>query len=114
MQCGQAGTGHPRRRGRCGTCSRSRWGGRPPRKSTSWWAGVVRERVDGGGMELWHCEHRHATEREALGCSVEWAKAKAAQDLAEYQPPPSLSVLRDAVELELGMPVEFRDPWDPK
>lgn len=87
-------------------------GRRPPRKSTSWWAGVVHERVDGGGMELWHCGHRHAAEREALECAVEWASAKAAQELADYQPP-DLSGLRGAIGQMLGgMPVVFDDPLD--
>jgi hypothetical protein len=88
------------------------WGRRPPRKSTTWWAGVVHELVDGGGMELWHCDHRHRGEQEALDCAVEWARAKAAAELAAYQPPPGASELRAAVERDLGMPVEFRDPYE--
>lgn len=87
------------------------WGRRPPRKSTSWWAGVVHERADGGGMELWHCEHRHATEREALDCAVNWAKTKAAGELAACQPP-DLSGLRSSIEQQFGMPFVWGDPWE--
>jgi len=87
------------------------WGRRPPRKSTTWWVGVVHER-GGGGMELWHCSHRHSTELEALDCAVGWAAAKAAQELADYQPP-DLSELRGAIGRMLGgMPVVFDDSRD--
>jgi hypothetical protein len=89
------------------------WGRRPPRKSTTWWAGVVHERVDGGGMELWSCEHRHQAEAQALACAVAWATGKARQELAAYEPPPGLPELRGAVERMFGgMPVVFDDPWD--
>jgi len=57
----------------------------------------VYERAEGGGMQLWACDHKHPDEAEALGCAV--AEAIAAR------------ALRDAVAQEFGgMPVEFRDP----
>jgi hypothetical protein len=87
------------------------WGRRPTRKSTTWWAGVVRELVDGGGMELWHCTHRHAGETEALDCAVAWAQAKGAQELAAHQPP-GIQALRDTVIAELGSMPEFGDPYE--
>jgi hypothetical protein len=87
------------------------WGRRSPRKSTTWWVGVVQELVDGGGMELWQCTQQHAGEAEALDCAVAWAQAKAAQELAAHQPP-GIQALRDAVIAELGGMLEFRDPYE--
>jgi hypothetical protein len=50
----------------------------PPRRSTTWWAGVVQELNDGWAFELWHFDHRHRGEAGVLECAAQWACAEAA------------------------------------
>jgi hypothetical protein len=84
------------------------WGRKTVKSKT--FIGRVYERVEGGGMQLWACDHKHLSQAEALDCAVAQAKVIAAQALADYRPP-DVRALRDAVAQEFGgMPVEFRDP----
>jgi hypothetical protein len=62
---------------------------RPPRKSGKV-RGVAREHVEGGGLELWHCDHDHApgvrsiqqltpAQREAAeACAGAWVREQQA------------------------------------
>jgi len=83
--------------------------GRKTARSTTF-IGRVYERADGGGMQLWACDHKHPDQVQARDCAVAEANAIATWALADYRPP-GVQALRDAVVQEFGgMPVEFRDP----
>jgi hypothetical protein len=83
-------------------------GRKTPRSTT--FIGRVYERVDGGGMQLWACDHKHPDQVQARDCAVAEANAIAARALADYRPP-DIQALRDAVAQEFGgTSAEFRDP----
>src|SRR5712691_1742784 len=84
-------------------------GGRKTAK-TKTFIGRVHERAEGGGMQLWACDHNHPDEAQALDCATAEAKAIAARALADYRPP-DVQALRDAVaEAFPGVTITFADP----
>src|SRR5260370_40887697 len=72
----------------------------PGRKtaSSTTFIGRVYERADGGGMQLWACDHKHPDQVQARDCAVAEANAISAQALADYRPSDDQD-LRDQVEL---------------
>ncbi len=83
--------------------------GRKTAKSKTF-IGRVYERADGGGMQLWACDHKHPDQAEALNCAVAEAKAIAAKTLADYRPP-DVQAPRNAVAQQFGdMPAGSRNP----
>lgn len=51
------------------------WGRKRSKAAT--FIGRVYEQVDGGGMQLWACDHKHATRAEAHACAETEATAMA-------------------------------------
>ncbi len=83
------------------------WGRKTLKAAT--FIGRVYERVEGGGMELWHCDHQHPSKAAAQDCALDWAQQYAArQQATAADPAADLAAMRESIAATIGLPVEFR------
>jgi hypothetical protein len=62
-----------------GTRYEACWGRKTLKAAT--FIGRVYEWVDGGGVELWHCGHRHPSKAAAQDCARQWAVFAVVRDV---------------------------------
>ncbi len=85
------------------------WGRKTIRSAT--FIGRVYERVDGGGIQLWACDHKHPDQASAQDCALGQALALAERGLDAFRGPGDIQVLRDALASACpGMTITFADP----
>jgi hypothetical protein len=71
--------------------------------------GRVYEWVEGGGVELWHCDHKHPGKATAQECARDWAGQHAARQQATAPDPAAdLAAMRASIAATIGLPIEFR------
>jgi hypothetical protein len=82
--------------------------GRKTLKATTF-IGRAYEWVEGGGMELWHCDHKHPDKAAAQNCARQWAEEYAARQQATAPDPAAdLAAMRESIAATIGLPIEFR------
>jgi hypothetical protein len=90
-----------------GTRYEACWGRKTLKAAT--FTGRACEWVEGGGMELWHCDHKHPGKTAAQECARQWAEAHAArQQATPPDPAAGLEAMRESIAATIGLPVEFR------
>jgi hypothetical protein len=83
------------------------WGRKTLKAAT--FIGRVYEWVEGGGMELWHCDHKHPDKTAAQECARQWAEDYAARQQATAPDPAAdLAAMRASIARTIGLPIEFR------
>jgi hypothetical protein len=84
------------------------WGRKTLKAAT--FIGRAWEWVEGGGMELWHCDHKHPSKATAQECARQWAEeyAAARQQATAPDPAADLAAMRESIASTIGLPIEFR------
>jgi hypothetical protein len=100
-------SGELRVQGPPGIAYEAAWGRKSVRSPT--FIGRVYERVSGGGVELWHCDHKHPGRAEAEACALAEAREIAARELAAYDPPDPGELFAAVSDAFPGIPVIFGD-----
>lgn len=82
--------------------------GRKTLKATTF-IGRAYEWAAGGGMELWHCDHKHPSKATAQDCARQWAEAHAARQQATAPDAAAeRAAMRESIAATIGLPIEFR------